>query len=205
MLHAALCSPNRPFLGRPLPLPVLDLRSLPWTLPFGLFGSPAATSPGSEKDSLVELRDEDLRWRRLALALSRASCRAFSWGVQLPFISTSLSSSSPLYGGSASPLFSLLDIPEVGQNGDKLGLQNKKVCNNAPGGEAGQGWAKCLPDGPQRDLKFEEADGDPPQEIKKSWSRKCAENELKINTKTSPAWCLALYYNQLKNMKINNK
>ncbi len=67
-----------PFLGRPRPLPVLDLRSLVLTLPFGLCGSPPAKSPDSEKDSLVELRDEDLRRRRLALALRRASCSAFS-------------------------------------------------------------------------------------------------------------------------------
>lgn len=67
-----------PFLGRPRPLPVLDLRSLVATFPLGLCGSPPAGSPDSEKDSLVELRDEDLRWRRLALALSRASCSAFS-------------------------------------------------------------------------------------------------------------------------------
>lgn len=83
-----------PFFGRPLPLPVLDLRSLVLTLPFGLFGSLPAKSPDSEKDSLVELRDEDLRRRRLALALRRASCSAFSWGVQLPFTSASLSASS---------------------------------------------------------------------------------------------------------------
>lgn len=92
-LHTA----NIPFLGRPRPLPVLDLRSLVLTLPFGLLGSPPATSPDSEKDSLVELRDEDLRRRRLALALRRASWSAFSWGVQLPFTSASFSaSSSPL-------------------------------------------------------------------------------------------------------------
>lgn len=92
-----------PFFGRPLPLPVLDFRSLVLTLPFGLCGSPPATSPDSEKDSLVELRDEDLRRRRLALAFRRASWSAFSWGVQLPFTSASFSeSSSSLYGWLAS-------------------------------------------------------------------------------------------------------
>lgn len=70
-------SSTLPFLGRPRPLPVLDLRSLVATFPLGLCGSPPASSPDSEKDSLVELR-EVLRWRRLALAFSRASCSAFS-------------------------------------------------------------------------------------------------------------------------------
>lgn len=79
-----------PFFGRPLPLPRRDLRSS--TFPLGLAGGAAQRepSPFSLRESpRPESLEEFLRRRRLALALSRASCTVpVGTGTRFPSISS---------------------------------------------------------------------------------------------------------------------